>query len=425
MGTEIDLASVCPMKAVVAIFEQLVPISGGGTPRTWHIVHAMVRRGHQVYAAASYGLHPEEARQELGCADVLPLPHVSRLDRRKMLKYLFIYPWNILRLALYIWRTRPNIVVSHNSVAGFAALLGKSLYPQTLTVLDLTDLLFEYLESYHNRWASPVLSLGRALERYTIHNSDRVITISKAMRSILVQDYGVNESRVDIVHDGVDCNVFRPQDASALRQRISPWAKHICILHGVIDPQDGPEVLVEAAPAVLSRFPKTAFWWIGDGTAVPKLKARTEQLRLHDQFFFSGWVRQQEVTGYINASDLGLVVLPDILSARGRVTLKEFEYWACGKAAVLPRLPALQEMIPEGEASLFYTPGDAGDLAEKICILLADDEQRTAMGQRGREMVAGRFEWRVLTDRLADLCESYVAQSVARQASDPEPGRCS
>jgi len=114
---------------------------------------------------------------------------------------------------------------------------------------------------------------------------------------------------------------------------------------------------------------------------------------------------------YVNASDLGLVVLPDILSARGRVTLKEFEYWACGKAAILPRLPALQEIIPEGRASLFYTPGDAADLAEKIGTLLGDDERRQAMGQQGRQMVSEHFEWRVLSDELVALCERFCTGS--------------
>jgi glycosyltransferase involved in cell wall biosynthesis len=399
------------MKVVVAIFEQLVPISGGGTPRTWHIVRSLVRRGHKVYVAASFGLPPPQALQELGCAGVLSLPHVSRLDRRKMLKYLFVYPWNILRLALYIRRVRPDVVVSHNTVAGFGALLAKRLLPSAVTVLDLTDLLFEYLESYGKRWMQSILAVGRALERHTIRHSDHIVTISRAMRDILVTDDQVDTSKVDIVHDGVDCGVFYPQNGTAVRQEVSPWARHVCIMHGVIDPQDGPEVLVEAAPRVLDQFPQTAFWWVGDGAAVPALRARAGQLGLNDRFFFSGWVQQGQVAQYINASDLGIVVLPNILSARGRVTLKEFEYWACGKAAVLPRLPALREIIPEGEASLFFAPGDANDLADKMCTLLADDERRQEMGRKGRDMVLQRFEWRVLTDELAQLCERYAAEA--------------
>jgi glycosyltransferase involved in cell wall biosynthesis len=102
------------------------------------------------------------------------------------------------------------------------------------------------------------------------------------------------------------------------------------------------------------------------------------------------------------------------------VTLKEFEYWACGKAAVLPRLPALCEIIPEGEASLFFTPGAAEDLADKICTLLDNDQQREEMGRKGRQMVLERFDWRALTDRLAQLCEGYVTAETRSQRGPVE-----
>ena len=199
-----------------------------------------------------------------------------------------------------------------------------------------------------------------------MRRSDRIITISGAMREILVRDYGARPERVDIVHDGVDTRIFHHQEAADLRAAYAPDADHVLIFHGVIDPQDGPELLIEAAPAILAEHPKTRFWMVGDGTAVPDLKARAEAAGLADRFFFSGWVLQAEVARYISASDLGLVILPDVLSARGRVTLKEFEYWACGIPAVLPRLPALQEVVGDEAASLFYTPGDAADLAAKV-----------------------------------------------------------
>jgi glycosyltransferase involved in cell wall biosynthesis len=397
------------MRFVVAIFEQLVPISGGGTPRTWHIVHALSKRGHEVHVAAAFGVDKVTAQSQLGCADILALRHVSRLDSRKMLKYLFVYPWNVLRLALYVWQVKPDVIVSHNTVAAFGALLGRTLSPGTIAVLDLTDLLFEYLESYSSMWMRMALALGRAIEHYAIGNSQRIITISEAMRTILVQNHGVDHRKVDIIHDGVDCSLFEPRAAQALRRQISPQSQHICILHGVIDPQDDPMVLVQAAPEVLARFPDTAFWWVGDGAAVPKLKQRATTLGLAGRFYFSGWIQQNQVTDYINASDLGIVVLPDVLSARGRVTLKEFEYWACGKPAVLPRLPALQEIVPDGVASLFFTPGDPDDLAEKICTLLADDAQRQQMGLNGRRMVVEHFDWPVLTEQLAELCETYAS----------------
>jgi len=399
------------MKALVVIFEQLIPISGGGTPRTFNIVRSLAERGHKVYVAASFGVDQAEAMRELGAAGVLPLAGVSRMDKAKMRKYAVTYPLNILRVAAYAWRLGPDLILTHNTAAGFAALLGKLLRPRTVTVVDLTDLLFEYLQDYKGRWLKLAAAAGRWMERTAVRRSDRIITISQAMKAILVRDYYARAERVAIVHDGVDTGIFHrgaDQSAADLRAAHAPGADHVLIFHGVIDPQDGPELLIEAAPAILAEHPHTRFWMIGDGTAVPGLKAGAEAADLAGCFYFSGWVRQAEVARYIAASDLGLVILPDVLSARGRVTLKEFEYWACGVPAILPRLPALQEVVGDEAASLFYTPGDAADLAAKVNSLLADDSRRREMGQVGEKRVQEQFEWRTLTGEIARLCEGYA-----------------
>jgi len=397
------------LKALVVIFEELVPISGGGTPRTYNIVRALVERGHEVHVAASFGLDPDEARRELGAAGVLPLSGVSRMDPGKMRKYAVTYPLNILRVAAYAWRQGFDLILTHNTAAEFAALLGKLFRPGTVTVCDLTDLLFEYLDDYQGSWLKLAAAGGRWMERTAVRRSDRIITISGAMRDILTGAYGARPDRLDIVHDGVDSRIFYRQEAADLRAAHAPGADHVLIFHGVIDPQDGPELLIEAAPAILVAQPRTRFWMVGDGTAVPDLKARAQAAGLADRFYFSGWVRQADVARYISASDLGLVILPDVLSARGRVTLKEFEYWACGVPAVLPRLPALQEVVGDEVASLFYTPGDAADLAAKVTALLGDEARRREMGQAGQARVAEKFEWQALTAEIARLCETYAA----------------
>ncbi len=407
------------MKALVVIFEELVPISGGGTPRTFNIVRSLADRGHEVYVAASFAVDEAQARGELGAAGLLSLAGVSRMDPAKMRKYAVTYPLNILRVVAYIWRLGPDVILTHNTAAGFAAVLGKLLRPHSVTVLDLTDLLFEYLEDYEGSWLRLATAAGRWMERTSLRRSDRIITISQAMRDILIRDYGAHPDRVDIVHDGVDTRIFHRQEATELRAQHAPGAEHVLIFHGVIDPQDGPELLVEAAPTILQQHPRTRFWMVGDGTAVPGLKERVEAAGLLDRFYFSGWVRQADVARYISASDLGLVILPDVLSARGRVTLKEFEYWACGVPAVLPRLPALQEVVGDEAASLFYTPGDAGDLAHKVNELLANGDRRREMGQVGQRRVMEQFEWGALTADIACLCEAY-AGSAALRDSDQE-----
>lgn len=395
------------MKVLVIIFEDLVPLSGGGTPRISNIIKAFVRRDHRVYVTPSIGVQKDEALKELGCVDLLPLTSVSRLDTRKMIKYLYVHPLNILRVMNYARKIKPDLVISHNSIAGFAPLLVKGLIKNCVVVLDLTDLLFEYLKDY-SAWNSMKLVqiLGKKLETRAIVRSDRIITISNSMKDILLT-YGVRPEKIEVVCDGVDTHTFRSTDEAELSEKYGSGAENIIIFQGVIDPQDHPEIIVDAARIVVKNHPRTIFWIIGDGTALPGLKKMIVEYGLTNNFYFSGWVNQEKLSQYISASDIGLVILPDILSARGRLTLKEFEYWSCGVAPIVPRLPGLEEVVEEGKTGLFYQPDNYKDLADKMILLIEDEKMRRRMGKKGKEIVKERFEWEKLADRFAKICERF------------------
>jgi len=392
---------------LVAIFEELYPLSGGGSPRISNIARAFSRRGHTVIVAGGIAGSDREAKEYLGCTELVRLKAVSRLDPAKMKKYLLAHPVNIFRLVRAIRRYRPDLVVAHNAIAGYGALWGRRLSrKKPRLVLNLTDVLFEYLDNYSaGGWLSLVQKFGRKMERAAIRGADRIITISRAMKGI-VAGYGASPGRIGVICDGVDLSIFRKYDSRDLRERYAPARKTILIFQGVIDPQDGPELLVAAAREIIARRPATAVWIIGEGTAVPALKESVRRAGMDEDFFFSGWLTQAEVARHMSAGDIGLVILPDIVSARGRVTLKEFEYWACGLSVVAPRLPALEEVIEEGKTGLFYRPGDSDDLAEKVESLIADPGLSRRLAENGGRLVEEKYRWEELADRFVETCQN-------------------
>ncbi|MFH1038190.1 MAG: glycosyltransferase family 4 protein [PVC group bacterium] len=396
------------MKVLVTIFEELYPLSGGGSPRISNIIQAFGRKEHEVCVAGGIASSDREAEEYLGCREIVRLKTVSRLDPHKMKKYLLAHPVNMERLIRAVGSFRPDLVVSHNTIAGYGALWGRRMTGgKPLLVLNLTDVLFEYLDNYSSGgWLSLVQTFGRKMEAAAIRGSDRIITISRAMKEIILE-YGASPDRIDVVCDGVDLGIFRKCESGDLRRAFAPGKETVLIFQGVIDPQDGPELLVSAAQKLLARKPKTAFWIIGEGTAIPALKERVREAGLSDDFYFSGWLTQKEVARYMSAGDIGLVILPDIVSARGRVTLKEFEYWACGLSVVAPRLPALEEVIEEGKTGLFYCPGDVEDLVEKMTVLIDDRELSRRMGEEGLRVVEEKYRWDKLADEFVKLCEGW------------------
>lgn len=398
------------MRVSVIIFEQLVPISGGGTPRIRSIIDALVKRGHEVSVASSIAINVEEAERILKCAHLFPLKNVSRLDKNKMRKYPFLYPFNISKVVFEEAKLKPDIIIAHNSIAGFAGLLAKKL-TNCLVAIDMTDLIFEYLPFYraYLPGTSKLYTFGKKIENKVIQEADKIFTISYAMRGILVQR-GAEKENVDVVYDGVRPDIFKPHEEKAmmLRQKNATEAENVVMHHGVMDPQDRPEILVDAAARVLKEHPRTMFWLIGEGAAIPHIKEKTKKRGIEKHFFFSGWVPFEEVPYFISACDVGLVILPDTISARIRVTLKGFEYWACKKPIVVPELLALKEIVTLGETGLFYEPGNPKDLAEKICILLEDKQLSKKMGKAGRELVEKKYSWNNLANEIVDICEDML-----------------
>jgi glycosyltransferase involved in cell wall biosynthesis len=397
------------MRVLVNIFEQLVPISGGGTPRISSIVDALVNRGHEVSVAASFDVDAEDALKVLNCNKVFPLKHVNRLDKNKMTKYLLFHPLNISRVVYEATKIKPDIIINHNSIAGWAGLLAKKV-TGCLNVVDMTDLLFEYLPSYQEiPWLHSFQKIGEQIENTVLKESDKIITISNTMKNILIQK-GAKKENINVVYDGVRTDVFKPRkgEATVLRQNHAAEAEHVVMFHGVIDPQDQPEIIVEAAKTILKNQPHTIFWLIGDGAAIPTLREKVRAANIEKKFFFSGWIPFKDMPSYISACDIGLVVLPDTISARIRVTLKGFEYWACKKPIVVSELPALKEIVEEGKTGLFYKPGNAEDLAKKIHVLLADKLLSERMGRAGREVVEKKYDWNRLAEEFVTICESMI-----------------
>jgi glycosyltransferase involved in cell wall biosynthesis len=396
------------MNTFVTIFEQLVPISGGGTPRISSIIEALVRRGHEVSVAASIDVDPKNALEMLECDRIFPIKKIDRLDKNKMTKYFLFHPLNISKVVYQAVKAKPDLIIAHNSIAGLAALVAKKVIG-CLAIIDMTDLLFEYLPSYKDiSWLSSS-KIGERIENKVIRESDKIITISNSMKKILIKR-GAKQENVEVVYDGVKLDIFKPhyEAGMMLRQNHAAEAEHVLMFHGVIDPQDQPEIIVDAARKVLKEHPKTMFWIIGDGSAIPNLKEKVKRYDIQNHFFFSGWIPFEDIPNFISACDAGLVILPNTISAKIRVTLKGFEYWACEKPIIVSELPALKEIVEEGRTGLFYKPEDPKDLAEKICILIDNKPLSKKMGKAGRELVQKQYGWRKLADEFVTICENML-----------------
>lgn len=381
------------MNVLVMVHDMIVPNRGGGAPRTDAVARAFSRAGHNVTVFAPVGVSVGEAEKFMGCS-VVPMRHVSRNDPKKILKYGLYNPLLILRTIALAKRRKIGLIWVHDSICGFPAFVASKLLGIPF-VLDATDFIAEYIPE--KGALKHLAGLAKLFENRVIRGADRVITVSRAMESILLSK-GARD--VAVVYDGVNSEIFHPCRVDRSKEDKSLFR---FVYQGGMDVQDGLEILVPAAERVLRECPKARILLVGDGKMVPKIREEAAAKHVSNAFEFTGWVPYEDVAKHISRSDAGLVIMPDIMSARIRVTLKTFEYWACGKPIIVAKLPALSEII-SSKTGLFYDAGSAESLAGAMVRIYKDRHLHRTLTDNGVREVR-RYEWR-------DLAEKIVTESL-------------
>ena len=92
------------------------------------------------------------------------------------------------------------------------------------------------------------------------------------------------------------------------------------------------------------------------------------------------------------------------------------EAMASGVPVVGARAGGIPDVIDEGSNGLMFSPGDLGDLTDKLGTLLFDAELRQVFGERSR-LEMERWSWRTSTEKLLEYYA--LAQTIHRRYDPP------
>lgn len=232
---------------------------------------------------------------------------------------------------------------------------------------------------------------------------DHTIAISKAIRKRLL-GAGVAESRVTLVHDGIDPAPWTglQQHKAAARQRLGVAADAQVIgCAGVLRPRKGQHVLIDAFAKIAADHPKAVLFLAGDGSEKDKLRVQAARLGLAQRVFVPG--RVQPITDLYAACDV--FCMPSFHEGLCNACLE------AGFAA-LPQVVSdaggNDEIVLDGKTGAVVPKGDAEALAGALSIYLSNPAIGVAHGAAGREHCLRHFT----VDRLGPDIEAVVRRLV-------------
>jgi D-inositol-3-phosphate glycosyltransferase len=237
------------------------------------------------------------------------------------------------------------------------------------------------------------------------------VSLTQRMRELVLENTTVPADMVKVVTLGVDLRHFDPARFSKEHARSFfslPNERNLVGVLGRLDRGKGQRVLLEAAPAILKRFPDILFVIAGDETRgepghQADLKSLSNRLGIQERVRFLPFT--EDVPQYMAALDI--FVLPSIFETYGLVVI---EAMAMGKPIVATNAGGVPEILSNGRCGLLVRPGDAGDLGNAICRLLDDERLRESLGNTARREAEDRFNRESCVDQLLHAIDRLGGQ---------------
>jgi glycogen(starch) synthase len=259
-------------------------------------------------------------------------------------------------------------------------------------------------QSFRERVANYFMHQLAQWEGETAQNATLVVTISNHSLGKIKELYGVDESKVRVVPNGVDPQKFKPLEDLAAAKRQLGLGDEPCVLFvGSLIPRKGLPFLVKAAEKIVKEHKETKFVIVGEGPLKSRLLGTLEAANLSGNFTFLGNVKEGMLAAVYNCADL--LVLPSIQEGQGIVLL---EAEASAKPVVAFDVGGVNEAVRDGETGFLVKRGNTDELADAVIRLLSDKNLRQKMGVNGHKFVLENYTWDICAEKMLSVYQELL-----------------
>ena len=367
-------------------------ILGGAQENTLFTVEGLAgKKDYRVSLVTGPALGPEGSlieRAKKSGIDLVELP----LLRREINPGFDLVAFR--KLLRYFRQEKPVIVHTHSSKAGILGRLAARMAKVPIIVHTVHGMPF-------HRYQGPFQNtLYRMLERFCARFTDRIVTVAQAMTDQAVRSGIASPGKFVKILSGMEVESFlNAGGRDTVRKQYGFSEKEFVI--GTIARLfhlKGHEYIMEAAPAVLNRYPNVKFFFIGDGILKEQLENLADDLDIRGHFTFAGLTEPSRIPDMIQAMDL--LVHTSLREGLARVLPQGL---ISGKPVISYDIDGAREVVIEGETGFLVPPESTSQLSEAILKILKDPEGAKKMGRRGRELYTRAFSKEVMVDRIDKL----------------------
>lgn len=409
--------------------------SGGQGVYLYYLTRELARQGHEVHVLAGPP-YPELAEGVVGhnlethsywsfhhekqrfLFERHPLTHFHPVNFYEFVSTRIALSSLLLTFSIRAWRAlqelskthRFDIVHDNQTLSYGITLMQASGVPVVATIhhpltIDLQNALRQARSPYE--MVRRTLWSPWVMQQLVARRLPRVIVVSETSRRAVQQAFKLDPSRMRVVHNGIDTEIFRPLPG-VLRE---PGL--LLYVGNSEDRNKGARYLIEALHLLENDRRDYRLVLVDHEREKLRLVPRlVREYGLSSRVEFTGHVSTEELVRLYNRAEV--VVSPSLYEGFG---LPAAEAMACEAPVIATTGGAFPEVIDHGETGWLVRPADAAALADAIRLLMDSPNLRARLATAGRQAILRRFSWR----KAAQETLSVYEEALARRSAHPEP----
>lgn len=239
------------------------------------------------------------------------------------------------------------------------------------------------------------------LTRRVLRGAEKIISNSENTLQILTGKWDMDPSQVIVMNPGVDVQRFCPDNNA---QPPEEWSGRTVILTvGRLQRRKGHDMMIQALPALVQRWPDLLYAIVGDGEEQARLKALVAEYDLGRHVQFMGAVDDAEMVNAYQHCDLFALPNRRVGSDDEGFGMVLLEAQACGRPVLAGASGGTRETLDEGVTGVLVDCTAPENIADAVARLLKNTKELDRMGKAGRQLVETRFSWDTLAKKAREL----------------------
>ena len=240
------------------------------------------------------------------------------------------------------------------------------------------------------------------IERRGMHSAMKVIAVSSLTKNLIVQHYGIEADKVEVVYNAIDVN---ESEFDEEKYSIHKDEKIVLFL-GRITMQKGPEYFIAAAKKVLEVMDNVKFVMAGSGDMIRRTIEMAAAMGIGHKVLFTGFLRGGDVEKVFKMADL--YVMPSVSEPFGIAPLEAMSH---DVPVIVSKQSGVSEVLQHALKVDFW---DINEMANKIVAVLKHPPLANALRQHGSFEVRRR-SWADAAKACVGVYEEAVGMVNGKQ----------